>query len=117
MFPIGAMIAFVFDTLGMAFNFWRVVPILDVKLVATLPAHLGLYPIALSYMIYLILLINKTKIVISVFSVSITIVEYFFVLGGRVFYYNGWNIGWTFASYVFAFSLGYVYYYQLMKTE
>jgi len=50
-----------------------------------------------------------------IFTVITTFAEYLGLIFGLVTYDNGWNIVWTFLSYMPPYLTGYCYYYQLKK--
>ncbi|MFB8376134.1 CBO0543 family protein [Paenibacillus taichungensis] len=67
---------------------------------AALPLDLGIYPIAGCLMIYVILEKNaKSWLAILITSLTLTLIEWLAKEMGRVIYFNGWNIYWTFFSY------------------
>lgn len=82
---------------------------------SALPLDLGLYPLLGSYFIFLI----QRNIInpffgILLFAVVVTGMEWAAVKIEKVTYYNGWNIGWTFVSYLVPFTIIYGY-YRLVK--
>lgn len=115
--PFGAVIAFTFDIIGQA-KFWRTKPIFKNKLVSATPCHLGVYPVSAGYLCHY-LLKNKINsyLLILLFSLFMTFFEKFFVKINRVRFKNGWNIYWSFISYVLSYALGLVYYKQLKKMK
>lgn len=54
-------------------------------------------------------------IIIFLFTLLTTCIEGLGVIFGRVVYHNGWNIGWTFISYLIPAVLNYIYYLYMKK--
>ncbi|WP_078427143.1 hypothetical protein [Alkalihalobacterium alkalinitrilicum] len=113
--PIGASLAFFFNELGFQY-FWGMKPIYKNITFSALPLNLGIYPVLSSFIGYFF---TKRKVHPFVwilgFSLTLTIFEWLFEVYGIVFYINGWNIFWTYVSYVLAFALIYGYYRLLVK--
>lgn len=117
--PFGATIGFLFNEIGVHFNFWRVTPLstFDASF-STLPYNLGVYPVLASFMIYLIQYQRwNAAFGIVAFSAITTVAEWCAVMFGKVTYSSGWNIIWTFVSYAIAFSIGYLYEIVWSKTK
>jgi hypothetical protein len=114
--PFASVTAFLSNLFGFYFGFWHVTPILKEETLTVLPMCIGLYSVLGSYLIYFI---QKKKItptvLILLFSVFTTLFELFFVLTGKVIYENGWNIYWTFISYLIPYIIGYWYYLALKR--
>ena len=102
----GAIIALVVDIVQHSFQWWSfkedIIPGLDIEL----SADLGLYPVQA---MLLVQYLPKNKlnwhywiIGISIFN---TLGEYILVKIGQLAYTNGWNIIWTFISYIIPFTL------------
>lgn len=71
---------------------------------------LGVYPIAGRLMMYAIIVKGaKPWLAILVASLSLTLIEWVAKMMGHVIYFNGWNIIWTFLSYLLPFVLAYGY--------
>ncbi|GAA0375507.1 hypothetical protein J2S11_001191 [Bacillus horti] len=113
--PCGSVIASTFDLLGKGFGFWKVTPF-SLELMNAIPMYLGIYPVLATYMIFFI---NRKKwprlVGILGFTLFTTILEGLGVVFGKVHYYNDWNIGWTFISYLIPFILVYFYYSYLKR--
>ncbi|WP_028400080.1 CBO0543 family protein [Ectobacillus panaciterrae] len=110
-FPFTSMIAFLINELGFYFGFWNVLPIIDGhKSFSALPLDMGLYPVLGTLMVYSIKLKNKNPfIVILLVALFTTLLEYLLVQVGRVTYGNGWNIFFTFFSYLIPYAVVYLY--------
>jgi hypothetical protein len=113
-YPVGATVALTFNTLGMYFNLWRVKPILHVELVSTIPIDLGYYPLSACFLIYLIRIKYNAIIVLFVFTILTTFLEWTSLVFGKAIFMNGWNIGWTVVSYIGAYTIVYCYHRQLI---
>jgi len=105
--PITAVISMVINTIGFYFDFWHFKPILTRnETISAMPFDLGLYSVLGSLLIYFI-----TKRLFGIpplacllcFSLLTTLMEYLGLRFDRVMYSNGWNIGWTFISYLIAY--------------
>ncbi|MCT8136717.1 hypothetical protein H1D32_02485 [Anaerobacillus sp. CMMVII] len=115
--PFASVVAFTFDVIGQA-KFWRTKPIYKTKLVSSIPVHLGVYPISAGYLTYFLRKRNLNSVlVIAIFSFILTLFELVSVKLKRVRYQNGWNIYWTFVSYLIAGGLCYWYNKQLKKLQ
>jgi hypothetical protein len=110
-FPLGSTLALTINLFGFHFEFWDFKPLMEVKPMSALPLDLGLYPLLGCYYIFLTqrYLINP-YIGIFLFSFVVTGMEWVAVQFEKVIYYNGWNIGWTFLSYLVPFIIIYCYY-------
>lgn len=110
--PIGAVASLVINSLGFQMGFWDFTPFIpNDESVSAMPLDLGLYPILGSYMILAIQSHkSKTGLVLFLFIFFTTLLEFTALLFGKVSYGNGWNIGYTFLSYVLAFGIVYLYY-------
>lgn len=114
--PLASVFTFIIIDFGEQFGVWNLYPFEMDNSIAALPFCLGLYPINASYMIYLI----HTKKISQYWSVLIftfvtTIEEGIGLIMGRVIYDNGWNIFWTFISYLIPYLICYYYYQVLLK--
>jgi hypothetical protein len=115
--PIAATLAFVFDILGTHFNFWRIKPFWKRDIFHSIPIHLGIYPLLSGYMIHFIELYKTPLLFISVFGLITTTLEWFYLRIKKLKYSRGWNIFWTFISYLTAYSLVFTYYRLLIKHD
>ncbi|OES45894.1 CBO0543 family protein [Domibacillus iocasae] len=114
--PFASVNAFLVNGLGVDLGFWHVYPFTKPEILSTLPFNLGLYPVLACYMIYFIKKSSKSPYLIVFFIAFVTtLVEALFFLLGKVSYGNGWNIFWTFVSYLFPYMFGYWFYRYLKK--
>ncbi|AKC61303.1 hypothetical protein A0J52_16170 [Clostridium sporogenes] len=113
--PFQSVIAYTVNSLGFFYNFWSIYPQQYGKF-ATIPYDLGIYPIL---SVYLIHYINKSKInpyiLVFIATIFTTSLEWLGILSGKIFYSNGWNIGFTFISYLLPYLINYWFYTQLKK--
>ncbi|WP_018392480.1 CBO0543 family protein [Bacillus sp. 37MA] len=116
--PFGVVVSFLTNELGLYFGFWEVYPFPDLKTIATLPFNLGLFPILGCYMIFFIKKrMTHPYFVVFLATLFTTILEFIFVLMGKVTYGNGWNILWTFVSYLIPYLSAYWFYLYLIKLK
>ena len=114
-FPISALVAFITNELGFYFEFWNLTPILKEESMSALPMNLGIFPLLACCLIYLIKSRNWNPILlILLFSLLTTCLEFIGVITGKVIYMNHWNLGWTFVSYLIAYILEF-WYYRILK--
>lgn len=98
-FPMGVATSSCINSAGFNF-FWNILPNTRNQSYTGLPFDLGIYPIAGCLMIYMILIKNaKSWPAIFITSLTLTLIEWSAKEMGRVLYFNGWNIFWTFFSY------------------
>lgn len=113
-FPIGSVIAFLINDLGVNF-FWRFEPSLVNISLAGMPYDLGFYPIA---SVFFIIIIHHNKLnlktALFVFVLGTTLLEFITVMQNKVFYRNGWNTFGTACSYLISYFMVFVY-YQLLR--
>lgn len=113
--PFSSTIAFTLNSLGFFYRFWSIYPHTYGKF-STIPFDLGVYPIL---NVYLIHYINKTKtnpyLLIIIATIFTTLLEWGGVLTGKLIYSNGWNLSFTFISYLIPYLLNYWFYIQLKK--
>ncbi|WP_141500910.1 CBO0543 family protein [Paenibacillus luteus] len=116
-YPIGSVASLVINSFGFQLGFWDFTPLIpNDESVSALPLDIGLYPILGSFMIWTILLHrNKTALILFVFILFTTLLEFSALLFGKVTYGNGWNIGFTFLSYLLAFGIVYLYFKLLER--
>lgn len=112
--PFSSILAYTVNEVCFHLNFWRLVPVNFNDDLTYVSVNLGLYPILGCYLIYYISkkYINS-YLIILIFTIVTTIFEYLGVLFNLVFYGNGWNIGWTFLSYLIPYLLIHWYYINL----
>ncbi|WP_409069329.1 CBO0543 family protein [Clostridium sp. FAM 1755] len=115
--PFQSVIAYTVNSIGFFYNLWSVYPHEYGKF-TTMPYDLGIYPIL---SVYLIHYINKEKfnpyLLIMTATIFTTFLELLGILSGKVLYSNGWNIGFTFISYLLPYLLNYWFYIQLKKMK
>jgi uncharacterized membrane protein len=115
--PFQSALAFIVNSIGGFYGFWSIYPHEYGKF-STIPYDLGAYPIL---SVYLIHYINKTKInpylLIIIATIFTTLLEWFGILTGRIIYSNGWNMTFTFISYLIPYLLNYWFYIQLKEIK
>ncbi|MES5930245.1 hypothetical protein QCI77_30615 [Bacillus cereus group sp. MG9] len=111
------VVAFVVNEFGFYCGFWRIVPILDQKTLSALPFNIGIYPILASYLIFFIKKNKRPYLTVFFISLFTTFFEMILVLSGKILYGNGWNIIWTFFSYIIPYTWVYWYYLYLRKLQ
>ncbi|MFC7393515.1 CBO0543 family protein [Scopulibacillus cellulosilyticus] len=113
--PFMSVVAFTVNQWGYYFEFWDLVPILKDETASAIPLNLGIYPVLSSLMIHLIQT-KKSNPYLWIFILTIftTFLELICLILGKVVYHNGWNIFWTFVSYLIPYWLTYLY-YKLLK--
>jgi hypothetical protein len=111
-YPISGLLSMAINSLGFQMRFWDFTPLIpNDESVSALPLDLGLYPIIACFMIRTIMLHrNKTALILFLFVLFTTLLEYMGLLIGKVSYGNGWNIGFTFLSYLLALGCVYIYF-------
>jgi hypothetical protein len=116
-FPVGALISMIINSLGFQMKFWDFTPLIpDDQSVSAMPLDLGLYPLIACFMIRTIFLHRKkTALIMFLFVLFTTLLEYMGLLIGKVTYGNGWNIGYTFLSYLLALGIVYLYFRLLER--
>jgi hypothetical protein len=117
-FPFASVLAFLANLFGFYFEFWKMTPVLKEATLTVLPLCVGIYPVLGGYLIHMIQQKKASPIfLILIFSLFTTFLELLFVIQGRVIYDNGWNIYWTFISYLIPYGIGYGYYIALKKLK
>lgn len=111
------IVAFTVNEFGLYFGFWRIAPFLDQKTLSGLPFNVGLYPILASYLIFFIKKTKRPYLMIFFVSLFTTFLETTLVLSGKVVYGNGWNMIWTFLSYIIPYIWVYWYYLYLKRLQ
>ncbi|WP_340013009.1 hypothetical protein [Paenibacillus sp. FSL K6-1318] len=116
-YPLGVAIASCINNVGFNY-FWNILPNTRNQSFAALPMDLGIYPIAGCLMMYVIIVKDaKPWVAILVAALSLTLLEWVAKMMGHVIYFNGWNIIWTFLSYLLPFVLAYGYSKLLRYTK
>lgn len=112
--PFSSILAYTVNEFCFHLNFWRLIPVYIDDDYTAISVNLGLYPILGGYLIYYVSkkYINS-YLVIFIFTLATTVVEYLAFLFKLVTYGNGWNIGFTFISYLIPYLLIYWYYLKL----
>ena len=113
--PINSVVSYTIETFAFYFGFWEVFPFPNQKNLATLPFDLGIYPILACYLIFFIRRMKKPYFVLLLMTLFTTFFEWILVYFGRVRYGNGWNIYFTFFSYLLPYIFVYWYYKYLLK--
>lgn len=113
--PFTSALCYLINTWGFYMNFWKVHPF-QYHIYSSVTFNMGLYPVLGSYLVYLI---QKKRmnpyLLILIVTIFTTILEGLAFLFGLVIYTNGWNIIYTFISYLIPYSLCYWFYTQLKK--
>lgn len=114
--PFTAVIATKVNVILIQLDFYHVTPIYcHTESLSLIPFELGLYPVLASGMMYLIWKKGHPFIQIVLFSLLTTLIELIGLLWGKVIYYQGWNLFWTFWSYLIPYVIVYLYYRLLLK--
>lgn len=119
-FPFGVATSTVFNNIGFNY-FWHLAPEFTNRSFAALPFDVGLFPMAGCLMIYFI---NRHRahpwIAVFVSALLLTIVEWIAKEYGKVWYFNGWNIFWSYVSYLIPMVMAYLYssiFFKVFKTR
>lgn len=114
--PFMAVWAYFLNEILFHLNFFRLAPLNIDDDYTTMAINVGLYPLLVSYLIYFIKS-NKTSrfILVIIFALMPTIAEYLGLLFHIIIYKNGWNLGWSFLSYILYNLIGYWYYNKVEK--
>ncbi|EJS46582.1 hypothetical protein CN445_30630 [Bacillus cereus] len=111
------VVAFVVNEFGLYCGFWKIAPFFDQKTWSALPFNIGIYPILASYLIFFIKKTKRPYLMVFFISLFTTFLEMTLVLSGKIVYGNGWNIIWTFFSYIIPYMWVYWYYLYLRKLQ
>lgn len=113
--PFTSMVSYTVNLLGFTFNFWLLKPF-ELYAFSALPFDLGLFPLLGCALIYII---KNKKInqyfLIFTFALLTTGLEFAGLFIGYVIYRNGWNIFYTYISYLIPFAIVYWYYVNLKR--
>ncbi|MEC2133475.1 hypothetical protein P9G84_32005 [Brevibacillus centrosporus] len=113
--PFAAVIALSTNEFGLFLDFWDIMP-QETESLNCLPLDLGVFPVLGSLFIHFVQRKKlSTWLFLFLFSSFTTVLELTYVLIGKIVYHNGWNITWTFFSYVLTYTLGFLYYILLKK--
>lgn len=108
--PIASVIAFVFNEVGYQMQWWSVTPT-GWGVLSILPYNLGVFPVIPCLLIYTVRRSSWSPLLLLLlFTLCKTLLEFCVVLIGIVNYHHGWNVGWTFVSYLLACSMCYGWY-------
>ncbi|ASF39795.1 hypothetical protein CEH05_11865 [Halobacillus halophilus] len=109
MYTLGVSIAFVANDWG--FNiFWKVNPEHDNPSLPAMPFNLGYFPLLTStFALIKEAQIVNNKVLILLYSLIFTVLEYVALYIGKVEYYNGWIIIYSFFIYLSGFIVCYGY--------
>ncbi len=114
--PVASVIAFTFNEAGYYMKWWSVTPT-GLGVLAFLPYNLGIFAVIPCLFIYTVRKSSLNPLLLLLISsLCKTLLELCVVLGGKVSYAHGWNLGWTFVSYLLACSLCYGW-YLIVKGE
>jgi hypothetical protein len=116
MYPFGCTVTYTINMLGFYFGFWSIKPY-KYGIFTSLPLNLGVYPIiGTCFVVLLYKGIYKSYYLIFIFSLLTTVFELSMLILGRGIYGNGWNLFWTFISYLIAYISAYCF-YRLARSE
>ncbi|MGN7413065.1 CBO0543 family protein [Paenibacillus sp. SAF-068] len=108
-YALGVAVSACINSVGFNY-FWNILPNTRNQSYAALPMDLGIYPITGCLMMYAIIVKGANPwLAILVASLSLTFIEWVAKMMGHVIYFNGWNIFWTFLSYLLPFVIAYGY--------
>lgn len=114
--PYISTFSIIINEFGFYFDLWKIKPFVE-QTIASLPFDLGLIVVIKCYLLYFIRKSYNPFLVIIIFSTLITVIEFTFVISGRLIFDNGWNIVWTFFSYLIPNIILYYIYLYLLKTK
>jgi hypothetical protein len=104
-YPFGCTVSYTINMIGFYFRFWDIEPY-GYGVFTSLPLNLGLYPIVRTYFVYLLYRrANKPVYLLFIFSLLTTGYEYLMLILKKGIYGHGWNLFWTFVSYLTAYIL------------
>ncbi|MGG6314139.1 CBO0543 family protein [Paenibacillus macerans] len=116
-FPTGGFMSLLFNDFGIYKQWWLLHP-KDMESVTTIPFNLGIYPIVAGWMLHFIFRTRfrfNALLMIVIFAALLSGAEFAYVGMGKIKYGHGWNIGWTYLSYILALGLVYGYYLLHMR--
>lgn len=112
---IAALIAFLSNDIGYFMNWWYALP-KDYGTLSFIPYNFGVFAVIPVFALYLINNGGRTWLIIPLASLLLTIFEGLLVITGKVVYSSGWNLGWTYISYLISLMALYVI-YSLTKSN
>lgn len=113
--PFGGILAHIVNSIQYKFEFWTIKPE-SFEHLNYLIYDIGLYGVLSAFLIYLIHRKNvKPILAILTFTLLTTLLEYIGVAIERIVYFNGWNIFFTFWSYLIPYIFVYLYYILLSR--
>ncbi|MFC3040522.1 hypothetical protein ACFOGI_09720 [Virgibacillus xinjiangensis] len=98
------------NVIGLQLGFWLLLPLEAIPILSQMPYILGAYPITAAYMVYFIQSSDKPVAGLVLFSLLITGLEFILLSVDWLVYGNGWNIIFTFFSYLVPNALAYQFY-------
>ncbi|MDA7027557.1 hypothetical protein PJ311_13280 [Bacillus sp. CLL-7-23] len=104
---LSALISFLINDIGFSLKLWTVKPF-EYAVVSMIPYNLGLFTVVGIYMIQFIALHQKPLFYIIFTSLLLTVFEFGLCMIGQLNYGNGWNIMFTFFSYLLSTTLLYL---------
>ncbi|MBM7646376.1 hypothetical protein JOD45_002604 [Scopulibacillus daqui] len=109
--PFMSVIAYTVNQWGFYVEFWDLMPVLKDKTASAVPFNLGIYPVLSSLMIHFVHT-RKSNPYLWIFIAALftTFLELTLLISGKIVYHNGWNIFWTFISYLLPYWFVYLYY-------
>ncbi|KPV45668.1 CBO0543 family protein [Alicyclobacillus ferrooxydans] len=108
--PFASVVSFLINAVGFGLEWWNLAPYTRIETFSALPLNMGLYPVLGCWCIVLIRRFGRSLSMVLVFSISTTLLEGFAVFIGHASYGNGWNLAWTFISYLVAYVVVYKFY-------
>ena len=114
--PFMSMCAYFLSEILFHLKLFALAPLQITDDYTTMSLNVGLYPLLAAYLIYFINL-NKLPryMLFIIFAFVPTMAEYLGLVFKIVTYDNGWNLGWTFLSYIIYYLIGYWYYNKVEK--
>lgn len=99
-----ALIASLINEVGYSLKFWSIKPF-EYRVLSMLPYDLGIYTILGVYLVYFIKIFRSPSFLIVSITLITTLFELVLYKFEWIIYSNGWNIFFTFLSYLLAYSL------------
>lgn len=116
-YPFGCTITYTINMIGVQFGFWSIRPY-EYGMFASLPLNLGLYPIIGTYFVFLTYKrVGKSYYLILIFSLLTAGFELLMLILKRGTYGHGWNLFWTFVSYLVAYISAYCFYHLVRSKQ